>query len=57
MTIAYIMEKYVKPMIGTGQLALTILDKPKSKYQKYFTVLLLFSIGRIYVAKPFFIIV
>ena len=51
------MEKYVKPMIGTGQLALTIPDKPKSKYQKYFTVLLLFSIGRIYVAKPFFIIV
>ena len=38
MTIAYIMEKYIKPMISNDQLALTIPDKPKSKYQKYYTV-------------------
>lgn len=38
MTIAYVMEKYIKPMVVSNQIALTIPDKPKSKYQKYFTV-------------------
>ena len=32
------MEKYVKPMTESGQLAMTSPDKPKSKYQKYYTV-------------------
>lgn len=37
-TIAYVMDKYIKPMVNEGLLALTIPDKPKSKYQKYYTV-------------------
>ena len=37
-TIAYVMDKYIKPMVSSGKLALTIPDKPKSKYQKYYTV-------------------
>ncbi len=39
MTIAYVMEKYVKPMIERGLIGLTIPDKPKSKYQKYYTIM------------------
>ena len=35
MTIAYVMERYVKPMIASGRLIMTIPEKPKSKYQKY----------------------
>ena len=35
-TIAYAMEKLIKPMVEEGFLALTIPDKPKSKYQKYY---------------------
>lgn len=38
MTIAYVMEKYIKPMTEQGLLGMTISDKPKSKYQKYYTV-------------------
>ena len=38
MTIAYVMEKYIKPMVASNQIALTIPDKPKSKYQKYFAI-------------------
>ena len=38
MTIAYLMEKYVKPMTEKNQLALTIPEKPKSKNQKYYTL-------------------
>ncbi len=37
MTIAYVMEKYIKPMTERGVIGLTIPDKPKSKYQKYYT--------------------
>ena len=29
--------KYIKPMENEGMLALTMPDKPKSKYQKYYT--------------------
>ena len=35
MTIAYVMERYVKPMIASSRLIMTIPEKPKSKYQKY----------------------
>ena len=38
LTIAYIMEKYIKPMNESKQLALTIPDKPKSKNQRYYTI-------------------
>ena len=38
MTISYAMEKYIKPMVENGRLALTIPDKPRSKYQKYYTI-------------------
>ena len=38
LTIAYVMERYVKPMTQNKQLALTIPDKPKSKNQRYYTV-------------------
>lgn len=38
MTIAYVMDKNIKPMVNEGLLALTIPDKPKSKYQKYYAV-------------------
>lgn len=37
-TVAYLMEKYVKPMIEKGAIGLTIPDKPKSKYQKYYSI-------------------
>ncbi len=36
-TIAYIMAKFIHPMIDTGKLKLTIPNKPKSKNQKYYT--------------------
>ncbi|MGN1087300.1 MAG: ATP-binding protein [Porcipelethomonas sp.] len=35
MTIAYVMKKYIHPMIEKGLLKMTIPDKPKSKNQKY----------------------
>ena len=38
MTIAYAMEKVIKPMIAKGRIALTIPDKPRSKFQKYYSV-------------------
>ena len=38
MTIAYVMNKYVHPMIKNGTIGLTIPDKPKSKKQMYFSV-------------------
>ena len=38
MTIAYVMEKYIKPMTERGLIGMTIPDKPKSKYQKYYTL-------------------
>lgn len=35
MTIAYVMTKYIHPMIADGRIRLTIPDKPKSKNQMY----------------------
>lgn len=34
----YVVTKYLKPLIEAGRLAMTIPEKPKSKYQKYYTV-------------------
>lgn len=33
--IAYFMSRYLKPMIASGSIVLTIPDKPRSKFQKY----------------------
>ena len=38
MTIAYVMEKYVHKLIEGGLIGMTIPEKPKSKYQKYYTI-------------------
>lgn len=35
MTIAYVMTKYIHPLIANGAIRLTIPDKPKSKKQRY----------------------
>lgn len=35
MTIAYVMTKYIHPLVKDGRLRLTIPDKPKSKNQMY----------------------
>lgn len=36
-TIVHLMNKTVKPLIEEGKIGLTMPDKPKSKFQKYFT--------------------
>ncbi len=34
----YVVTKYLKPLIAVGKIAMTIPEKPKSKYQKYYTI-------------------
>ena len=38
-TVSYAFEHYVQPLIAANKLAMTKPDKPKSKNQKYYTVL------------------
>lgn len=38
MTIAYVMSKYIHPMLQNNVLALTIPERPRSKNQRYVTV-------------------
>lgn len=34
-TVFYVVEHYVKPLLETGQLRMTLPEKPKSKWQRY----------------------
>ena len=34
----YLLEKYLKPLLQSGRLQMTLPDKPQSKYQKYVSV-------------------
>ena len=34
----YVVTKYIRPMTASGILAMTLPEKPKSKFQKYYTV-------------------
>lgn len=36
-TTFYVMRHYVQPLVDAGKLKLTIPEKPKSRYQKYYT--------------------
>ncbi len=37
-TTFYVMERYVDPLVKTHKLAMTLPEKPKSKFQRYYTV-------------------
>ncbi len=37
-TVYYVTNKYLQPLIEDGRLAMTIPQKPKSKYQKYYSL-------------------
>lgn len=35
----YVVTKYLKPLVASGKLAMTIPEKPKSKFQKFYTIM------------------
>lgn len=37
-TVFYVMQHYVKPLLESGQLAMTMPEKPKSRNQRYYTI-------------------
>ena len=37
-TISHVQKRYIDPLIDCGQIAMTIPDKPRSRYQKFYTV-------------------
>ena len=37
-TASYVVKKYLRPLIKAGKIAMTIPEKPQSRYQKYFAV-------------------
>ncbi len=34
----YVVTKYLRPLVDSGKLAMTLPEKPKSKYQKYYKI-------------------
>ena len=37
-TTSYVTNKYIVPLIKEGRLEMTIPEKPRSRYQKYYTL-------------------
>ena len=37
-TTYYVMQRYIKPLLDSGELAMTMPEKPRSRYQRYYTI-------------------
>ena len=37
-TTYYVMQRYIKPLLDSGELAMTMSEKPRSRYQRYYTI-------------------